>query len=289
MSDNGRNSRDENDTGTPHDPLGESDLLSLANGLESAERDGDDSTTVKDGSKDPLTTASGPKGIPTKDTVMTTEDTEADEKDSAYKDKLRKCPNLTQKGTLHMIATMKNLIVTMSKRLDNQTAIIYPLLDSKNFDAVNNETITLDKIYQDIIDYHTRLCELFCNDDDGEEYTAACIAMDVTDSKFFKAKEDICKWMILRDSEAQEAAPSYARSGSGSANSVRSVSSQSSSNRSRRSKDSMHSKGSQLSNKSLKLKAKIEGLKAEAEAIRKTKEAELNATLLKKRARNQEN
>ena len=190
---------------------------------------------------------------------------------------LRKNPKLSEKGRENAISTHKNLIASSFKRLEKQILVLNPLLETSNVDLVNQETQNLDRMYQELTDTHSRLCELLSEAEDKEEYVAACVKLDEVDSKYFAAKENICTWQIAYDKELRmlKAKTGLSEDGSSSSGSSKS-------RRSKRSGKSRHSQRSDCSNTSLRIKAKIAGLKAEAEALELTSQAELTAALLKK-------
>ena len=108
---------------------------------------------------------------------------------------------MTEKGKQHLLESLKSLVKKRSKRLEKQIAIIDPLLDSTNVDIVNTETANLDRMYSELTETHVRLCEALDGDEDGDEHTAANVALDEVDSKYFAFKEKVCSWQIQRDLE----------------------------------------------------------------------------------------
>ena len=186
--------------------------------------------------------------------------------------RLRSHPKMTAKGKAEFVKTLKNSINTMSKRLKRQIEVVLtPLLDSSMMDAVNNETSNLDRSYMEITESHARLCEALDSEEDAEEYKSAISVLETIDQLYFGTKEKICAWQLRLDQENRSKKDGSVHS-----------SSSGSSKRSKKSSKSRSSSGSSNSNKSVKLQAKIAGLKAEAEAIKRTNEAELAATLLRK-------
>ena len=194
---------------------------------------------------------------------------------------LRKNPTLTQAGKDNLIISLKNQIKSTTKRLERQQTLMEPLLTSNDLSKINNETSILDRIYTDLTEFHTRLCEVLDGEDDREEYDAAIVRLEVLDSSYFSLKTRLCTWQIECEREAQkddDVSSTSSRKSKASTNSSKSKSS-SKSNKSHRSKAS---NTSTCSNRSIEIKAKIAGLKAESEAMKRTSEAELAARLLKK-------
>ena len=190
--------------------------------------------------------------------------------------RLRKNPVMTEIGKKNLVETLKNQIKGLSKRLTRQLSVITPLLQSSDVNKVNNETSMLDRIYQDVIDTHGRLCGTLNEETDGEEFREAATVLDEIDNKYFEVKGQLCTWQLEFEKSARAADEASSQGSSRSKGSSRS-------GKSRKSKVSKtSSRESKHSNKSLELKAKIAGLKAESEAIKKTGEAELTVLLLKK-------
>ena len=205
------------------------------------------------------------------------EDTDTEEDAGARL--LRKNPTMTATGKANLIITLKRQIKSISKRLDKQLTVLTPLLQSTSVSTINNETLNLDRIYNEITDTHARLCEILNGDEDRSEYDAAVLVLETIDTQYFDMKTHLGKWQLEWDARVS-------KKGDGSASSSSSRASSKGSGRSGKSAKSKESttssKRSNISNKSLKLRAKIAGLRAEAEAIKKTSEAELNVLLLRK-------
>ena len=133
-------------------------------------------------------------------------------------------------------------------------------------------------IYNEITQADARLCETLDSEEDREEYDAAVLVLDTIDKHYFDVKAQLGKWQLDWDAQM-----SKKEDGSRSSHSSRASSKGSGrSGKSNKSMSSTSSKKSNASNKSLKLRAKIAGLRAETEAIKKTNEAELNVLLLRK-------
>ena len=208
----------------------------------------------------------------------------------------RRSHKSTEKGLSFKLQTIHKTLKTQKNRLQRQIDIITQCISSENqppnLDLVNNEVTSLEKTYSEMCDTYARAAVVMTDDEidsESEEYVAFTTSMDEAESSYFAVKGDVCQWQLK-----QEATRGDDRSEVGSVKSAKSKnSSRSSSNRSSRSshssgsraskdsKRSVRSDRSNASNMSLQQRAKVEGLKAEAEAIVKTNEAELNAKLLR--------
>ena len=198
--------------------------------------------------------------------------------------KLRKNPPMTAVGKQNLISSLKQQMSSLHKRLDRQLSLLDPLLSSTNLTAVNQEALNLDRIHSEITDLHARLCDTLNSDEDKDEYQTAVVELDVIDGKYFNMKTRICSLQLQWEEQGAkkgDLAGSVSSRSSKSSKRSRKSNDSGSSKSSHCSHKSSSSKGSNCSNKSLKLRAKIAGLRAESEAIKKTSEAELNVRLLK--------
>ena len=193
----------------------------------------------------------------------------------------KRVPKLTEKGKQFSISNVKSLLKRLSKRLDQQITLISPLIDSSNSNIalVTQESANLEQIYTEYSEGFGRFCLLLDEEEDQDEHTAATVSLDEVDSKYFGVKERICSWQLLQDQKLEESRRNASDRGSVASGKSR-VST--ATRKTCRSQTSKLSSSSSRSERSLQLKAKVAGLKAEAEAIKRTKEAELNAALLKK-------
>ena len=230
-------------------------------------------------SKSPLLDGMGGEQVNDED-----KDNDQVDKDSNRRN-LRKNPPLTPAGKDNLIITLKSQIKSCKKRLERQQEMMEPLLTSNDIAKINNETTILDRIYNDITEFHTRLCQILDGEEDREEMVAAMIGLDVVDSGYFSLKTRLCNWQLECEKAAQKKAEDDDVSSTSSQRSKASSCSSKSKSSSKSSK-SKRSKASDVnsacSNKSLELKAKIAGLMAESEAMKRTSEAKLAARLLKK-------
>ena len=200
---------------------------------------------------------------------------------------LRKRPPMTAAGKNNLIDTLKSQIKSSFNRLKRQLLVLDPLLESTDMGKVNHETSLLDRIYSDIAEAHARLCATLDGEDDRAEFDNATVVLDGVDDLYFSMKSKLCTWQLECEKVSRAACDETSSQGSrNSRASSKSSNSSQSSNRSQGSRKSKASKSSsqasRCSNKSLELKAKIAGVKAEFEAIKKTSEAQLAAQLLEK-------
>ena len=192
------------------------------------------------------------------------------------------------KGLAHKLATLQRLTNRLYRRLEKQIGIVNKLLTADNIDLVNSETTHLDRIYTELSNAYARAGVAVADDELGEnseEYLALIIRINEADIKYFAAKEQICAWLLQQE---QKIATSRLTRNSfqSPAPSVRSHASNSLSEHSEISRQSRKSSRrssvlSKISNISVMQRAKVEGLRAEAEAIKLTSEAELKAKLLR--------
>ena len=192
---------------------------------------------------------------------------------------------MTPAGKRNLVETLKKQIKSINNRLTRQISVLEPLLDSTDAVKVNHEAAMLDRIYADITETHSRLCQILGEEEDKEEHDAAIAVLDGIDDAYFSLKSKLCTWQLESEKVAREAFDN-ASVGSSKRSTKSSKSRSSGSAHSACSRVSKVSKASsqdsRCSSKSLELKAKIAGLKAESEAIKKTAEAKLTAQLLKK-------
>ena len=173
----------------------------------------------------------------------------------------------TEKGKVYQLNNLRTHVKALYKRLTQQMTIVDTLLTSENIDLIQTEATNLDRINVELCDAHARLGTMF-EEDDTPECTELSAFMEEADTKYFEYKQKICTWLIQQDRRVRD---------SDGAKSERSHKLERSvmSRRSDRSRSSRNSRGSsvtsQCSNLSVMQKAKIEGLKAEATAIKKTK------------------
>ncbi len=226
----------------------------------------------------------------------------------------RRSHKSTEKGLSFKLQTFHKTLKTHTKRLQRQIDLITQCISSQdqppNVDILNNEVLSLEKMYSEICATYARAATVMTDDkmdEESEEYIAFTISMEEAESKYFAVKSDACKWQLKQEAILHERDDNRSLAGSEtsvkSKNSSRNSSKHSSRNGSRHSSRSSHSSGSQhssasrhskqsvrsersnASNLSLKQRAKVEGLKAEAVAIIKTNEAELQAKLLRVKQR----
>ena len=209
----------------------------------------------------------------------------------------RRAHKSTEKGLVFKLQTSKKTLATQSKRLQRQIDLVVQLITTPhqvpNIDLVNNEVVVLDKLFTELCDTYSRAGTVMTDekmDEKSEDYVAFTIAMDEAESKYFGAKSQTCQWLLKQETdlklrEDDRSSKSSKSSKHSSKHSSRSSkqSSHSSRNSSRHSsrRGSDCSGKSDASNLSLKQRAKVEGLKAEAESIVKVNEAELKAKLLR--------
>ena len=176
----------------------------------------------------------------------------------------------TEKGKQYQRKSLRSFIETAQKRLDKQIKLIESVLIGTNTELVNSEMVGVEKTYADITDSYARFCGLFGEvdeEDEQEEHVAVSIIMEQVDSAYLMCKTDVCQWLLV-----QEKNNNVERSEKLSSVSKRSRAST-------RSRSTARSNASNLSAKSIREEAKIAGLKAEMEAVKRTKDAELTAEL----------
>ena len=103
--------------------------------------------------------------------------------------------------------------------------------------------------------------------------------MEAMDFLYLECKEKVCSWLLEKEKLNADIVAPNVRGGSSRSGSSKSSRSGSRSGSSKRSKSSSKSGDSNSSKLSLRQKAKVAGLRAEAEAIQRAKEAELSAEL----------
>ena len=192
----------------------------------------------------------------------------------------------TEKGLKFKLQTYKATLNTQNNRLKRQIKLLTQLTSTEseisNIDRVNNEVASLDKIYADLCDTYTQAGKVTADgaNEENEDYVAFTVSMDKAEADYFEMKCQSCQWLLDKETKLRM---SESKSGRSSKSGKSSHSSKHSSKSSHRS--SVHSKSSEGSVKSnasklsLKQRAKLEGLKAEADAIIQSNEAELQAKL----------
>ena len=182
----------------------------------------------------------------------------------------------------------RKLLLTQMKRssklMGKQIEIIDALFSSSDVDAINTETSTLDRLHHDISDANAQLQWCFAQEDqsgaDLEDPKVQELWMEGIDEAYFQQKQKICNWLIKKDKTLKanrKQASSVLSTTCSSRASKRSCAS-GSSRASKRSKGG--SDVSLASRISTEQRAKIASLKAEADMLQRTKEAELNAEML---------
>ena len=160
----------------------------------------------------------------------------------------------------------------LKTRLTKQVKMVTSLLQAGSTELVEKEMNNMEKTYAEYAEAYAQSCGL-TGDDTGEDpavlqqHQEISSMMEDVDTTYMDCKTKVCEHLM----EDEKSRRSDARSSQGSNRSSKSKSSKSSS-RSGNSSGSAHSKHS---SKSVRQKAKVAGLKAEVEALKKTKEAEL--------------
>ena len=186
---------------------------------------------------------------------------------------------LTDKGKRLQAQKLISFLKTAKKRIEKQSIIIDKLLLGTNVELVNNEVVAFDKSYNDASDAYSRLCGLYGDDMEEHEQTEhAEIAaiMEKVDDEYLAWKSIICSWVLKQDEKTLQEVEKASNTSS-----KRSKASSCSSRSSGLSQRSGKSRASVLSQRSVREEAKIAGLKAEIESLKKTKEAELTAEMSK--------
>ena len=182
----------------------------------------------------------------------------------------------TTKGKENCMKTSISLMKSCNKRLKKQIDIVLLLLNGSNVESVNDEMNSIEKTYTEFMDSFARACGVVSEDAEdkfSEQYNEASLLAESTDNMYLDCKENVCTWLIQKEKE-NPLAPSSHRSSKSS-----SKSSHSSRSHKSRSSSSKKSGSSNVSNLSLRQKAKVASLKAEAEALKESKEKELSAEL----------
>ena len=211
------------------------------------------------------------------------------EKDKA---KRTRCP--TAKGRSYQLATALSFMTSSRKRLAKQTGIIEALLDGTNVDMITNEMNNLDKTYADFTESYARACATLSTPMDEVDETEEAEEvqkqelisklMEDVDNDYLSCKEKVCERLIKAEGSANSVCSSRSGRSAHSKSSRRSLKlpSIAESDRSKGSRArSCQSQASSSSSKSLKQKVKVASLKAKAEALKQTREAELSAELFR--------
>ncbi len=194
---------------------------------------------------------------------------------------------LTPKGRENSLKNSISFMKSCNKRMKKQVDIVLLLLNGNNVDSVNGEMNNIEKTYAEFTESYARSCSVF-GEDETEDlttlHTEISVLMDAMDFLYLECKEKVCGWLLEKEKQIADVAKTHSASGSsrsGSSKSSRSsrTGSKSRSGSSKNSKSTSRSGESHCSNLSLHQKAKVAGLKAEADAIQNMKEAELSAEL----------
>ncbi len=178
-------------------------------------------------------------------------------------------------GRNKLQAQMQRTFAAMGK----QSIVIEKLLECNNIDIINNESSAFDKLYQEIMDKNAEFLSYFVNENPSpkeyEENKVQSLWMDAVDAFYFEIKQKICNQVIEME-KTKSSKKSHLKRGSSTSTSTKS-------SKTKIQKTSHHSDTSSISSasrKSTEQKAKVAGLKAEADFIKKTREAEMNAELV---------
>lgn len=183
---------------------------------------------------------------------------------------LPEIPNLIETGLDAQIVALYDRRGMMYNRLMKQIQIAEQLMESSNIDMMNAEVANVDRKLFEFMEVNER-CQGLSRGQDSME--AAKVA-DEVDSKVFELKQAICKWMKVQEDDNRS------RISKSSNGSKRSRSSGASSHFSKRSSSS---KGSHSSNKSVENKARLAGLKMEAELLERSMEKKIEKEIVKLR------
>ena len=152
------------------------------------------------------------------------------------------------------------------------------MLDGINVDAVTNDLASLERTYSEFSDLYARACGLL-GDDDSEEvnelHSEIMKLMESVDDVYLDSKGKACSWLMQKEKDQEDIEALCCKRLKGS----KSSSSRSSSKSGSKSKSRSGSEGSECSQMSLRQKAKVAGLKAEADALKVAKQKELSAEL----------
>ena len=180
----------------------------------------------------------------------------------------------TEKGKLYQQGVEKVECERLKKRLTRQESLLRILMTSPgNRKKVNHESVEYDKTFADSVAAYGCFGELMESD---EERISARQSLDELDSMVFEFKKEIYEWL----SALEDAPGSRAMSEKSLIHSIRP------SVRSNRTgsveQESRHTVISNHSRKSyLEQKVETAGLRAEASVLKKTREAELKAEMLR--------
>jgi hypothetical protein len=177
----------------------------------------------------------------------------------------------TEKGRAYRIGILIAQMKSINKRLNKQVEFVDSLLEVCNIDAINKEMISMEKTYTEYTEAYARSCGLTSDLTDDEIKSAEeldpnqlAALMEEMDTKYMDCKVRVCNLLLQEEKKHPLVDKASSKSSRSSASGSRSSRS---SGRSRR------------SDRSIRQQAKVAGLKAEAEAMKKTKEAELAAEL----------
>ena len=154
--------------------------------------------------------------------------------------------------------------------MGKQMVILDFLMEADSVEAVNNESLSLERLHQEVCDANVQFV-LFGAEEPSEEEIEndkeQQLWLQAVDEAFLEYKKRVCAWLIEKDKLQQQFSTTRGGARSRASSIVSSIKSQG-------------SNLSHRSNRSTAQEAKIAGLKAEAEAIKRTKEAELNAEMM---------
>jgi hypothetical protein len=197
---------------------------------------------------------------------------------------LRKSGRKQSKTSKGLGFNLKNSITFMKschRRLTKQVDILLLLLNGSVVDSVTNDLDIVEKTYSEFTDLYARACALLSEDDSNqfaEEHKEINQLMDSTDEIYLSCKERVCNWLLLKEKENIVAkAPSDIPSSKSGSNSHSKSGSKSKSGSSKSKSSGSHK--SNCSDRSIRQKAKVASLEAEAVALKKVREAELSLEL----------
>ena len=126
------------------------------------------------------------------------------ETDEQTMSRLRKNPAMTEVGKANLIKTIKSQINSIIKRLNRQLGVTSPMLQSKDFSKILNETSILDRIHSELTQTHARFCEILNGDEDDVEFNAVNTKIDEAEAGYFDMKTQLCTWQLQYEDEVKQ-------------------------------------------------------------------------------------
>ena len=120
---------------------------------------------------------------------------------------LRKNPKPTEKGRLHRRSILRTQMQRAYKTMGKQMVILDFLMEADSVEAVNNESLSLERLHQEVCDANVQFV-LFGGEEPSEEEIEndkeQQLWLQAVDEAFLEYKKRVCAWLIEKDKLQQQ-------------------------------------------------------------------------------------